>query len=171
MATQNNALTGVIVNTNDPILANEDRLIGELLDRFDGVSQESFSALEDHIWESKVLEGIPNIHYMLRDYIAYLRWYRVKHKKSGEVTVDTLYVMWSESMQAVKIGRTCNDPNKRIASLKTGCPDIELVKTFPGVGKFEAHLHKKFSEFCVGGEWFSVTPEIAIKAIEEVVAA
>ena len=81
--------------------------------------------------------------------------------------VDTLYIMWSESMQAVKIGRTCKDPKSRVTALKTGCPDIEVVKSFPHLGKYENHLHKKFREFRVGGEWFSVTPEIAINAIEE----
>ena len=82
-------------------------------------------------------------------------------------TANTLYIMESESMGAVKIGRTYFDAEKRASQIKVGCPDIRVVATFPGMGAKEPLIHRALKEFCVGGEWFSVSPEAAAAVIEK----
>lgn len=194
MATQNNALTSVIVNTpSNESLADEvkklreqnwflhqelcktsealssiyefDKRIGEMMVE----GNEAGLNLSKLVHEDPSIDGLHFIRSML--YMATVSMVARGMSSREKVPFNTLYVMWSESMQAVKIGRTYHDDaHKRASALRTGCPDIEVVRTFPDLGKFEAHLHKKFREFCVGGEWFSVTPEIAIKSIEELTA-
>ena len=87
-------------------------------------------------------------------------------QKANQST-NTLYVMESESMGAVKIGRTYFDAEKRASQIKVGCPDIRVVSTFPGAGAIEPLIHRELKEFCVGGEWFSVSPEAAAAVIEK----
>lgn len=77
---------------------------------------------------------------------------------------NTLYVMASESMGYVKIGRS-HDPEIRAGQLRTACPDIRIVAIYPDRGNDEITLHRKFSEFRVGGEWFSVHPSAVIDEI------
>ena len=89
-------------------------------------------------------------------------------QKANQST-NTLYVMESEAMGAVKIGRTCFDAEKRASQIKVGCPDIRVVSTFPGAGAIEPLIHRELKEFCVGGEWFSVSPEAAAAVIEKMV--
>lgn len=82
-------------------------------------------------------------------------------------SANTLYIMESESMGAVKIGRTHFDAEKRASQIKVGCPDIRVVAVFPGMGAIEPLIHRALKEFCVGGEWFSVSPETATAVIEK----
>ena len=82
-------------------------------------------------------------------------------------STNTLYVMESEAMGAVKIGRTYFDAEKRASQIKVGRPDIRVVAAFPGMGAIEPLIHRALKEFCVGGEWFSVSPETATAVIEK----
>jgi hypothetical protein len=59
----------------------------------------------------------------------------------------------------VKIG-IATDPITRINSMRTARPDIKLLVDISGSEKTEAHLHHRFSQFSIGGEWFRFTEQI-----------
>lgn len=62
----------------------------------------------------------------------------------------------------VKIGYTGASPISRVSSLQTGCPDkITLYHVLPkGTVYFETELHRKFRQYRIRGEWFSLSPDI-----------
>jgi hypothetical protein len=59
----------------------------------------------------------------------------------------------------VKIGVSAN-PSGRIKGMQTTRPDIKLLADIPGGRKTEAHLHERFHEFHIAGEWFRFGMEI-----------
>jgi hypothetical protein len=59
----------------------------------------------------------------------------------------------------VKIGIT-TDLGQRISLLRIAHPDIKLLGHIPGGRKIEKQLHNRFSEDCIGGEWFRFIPEL-----------
>lgn len=78
---------------------------------------------------------------------------------------NTLYVLESKRMRAVKVGRTGSDIDKRLLSLRVGCPDVEVVEVFPNFGGIEASVHALLAKFCIGGEWFDVPPDHAVQVV------
>lgn len=194
MAAQNKALTGLIVNntshdslTDDVLRLREQNWylyqelckVSETLTRIHEFNKRIGDLMVDGedaglnltklVYDDPAIDGL----HFIRSLLCMSTTSMVARGMSNreKVPLNNLYVMWSESMQAVKIGRTYHDDaHKRASALRTACPDIEVVKSFPDMGKYEGIVHKKFREFCVGGEWFSVTPEIAVKAIEDMVA-
>ena len=59
----------------------------------------------------------------------------------------------------VKIGITTN-LGQRISLLRIAHPDIKLLGHIPGGRKIERQLLSRFSEDCIGSEWFRFTPEL-----------
>jgi hypothetical protein len=60
-----------------------------------------------------------------------------------------------------KIGIS-NAPGKRLQSLSTSIPhELQIVHRFvaDSAEEAEAHLHKRFKEARIKGEWFRLTPE------------
>lgn len=84
--------------------------------------------------------------------------------------LGTLYVLWSERMKAVKIGRTTYSVETRMRSLRCGYPDLQMVQEFQGMGHKEGSVMWELREHHIGGEWFEVLPEVAISAVERVIA-
>lgn len=84
----------------------------------------------------------------------------------------SVYLMQSGSK--VKIG-VSESPIKRLNSLRIGCPDISLVYASEPISNafdVESKLHRVFSKFALGHEWFSSEiKEEAIVAIEEYVCS
>ena len=71
------------------------------------------------------------------------------------------YILKDKSNGTYKIGRSKN-PLQREKTLQSEKPDLELIKVFKK--NHEKELHKKYSEQCVRGEWFKLTP-IQVKYI------
>ena len=87
---------------------------------------------------------------------------------SNDASVNELYIMESEAMAAIKVGRTSIGAEKRASQIKVGCPDIRVYKVFQGLAHLEPFIHRELKNFCVGGEWFSVSPEVAESVIQRV---
>jgi hypothetical protein len=68
-------------------------------------------------------------------------------------------VYFAGSGNQVKIG-TSHNPPQRVESFRTARPNIKLLGDVAGGHKLEAQLHKQFAKDCLGGEWFSLTPEL-----------
>ena len=78
------------------------------------------------------------------------QWYD-RRKTEGMV-----YVM-TDRVGRLKVGFTKHLAS-RFLKLKTGCPTLEVVQTFEGLGKDHERLaHETIGEFHVGGEWFDDT--------------
>lgn len=61
----------------------------------------------------------------------------------------------------VKIGYTTDDPQKRLASLQTGCPfRIDVLGFVFGTTDMERELHSRLAEHRSYGEWFVFTDEV-----------
>lgn len=59
-----------------------------------------------------------------------------------------------------KIGWTGQDPEKRIANMRTGNPlPIELIGTIRGTIVLESMLHRQFASKRSAGEWFFLEPD------------
>ena len=83
---------------------------------------------------------------------------------------DDLYVMkYSNRDDVVKIGRSINVEQRR-RTLESGHAFyIGVVAVFPGDGHFEEQVHQRLDIFKAKGagrEWFTVSSEQAIKAIQ-----
>jgi hypothetical protein len=80
-------------------------------------------------------------------------------------TIKYTYFIQSENGGNIKIGRTSQDPLKRLANLQTGSPTklriVGLIK-----GDKEEELHKRFDQYRVHGEWFSAS-DCLLDYIEE----
>jgi len=83
-----------------------------------------------------------------------------------------IYVI-SKSLEMHKIGIGKN-PAERLKQLQTGSSDslhlIHFCKCKPSmVEAIEDLAHQSLAEHCQGGEWFNVTAEVAIGAVDEAV--
>lgn len=73
-----------------------------------------------------------------------------------------IYFAQSEN-GSIKIGYTRKSAMGRIGALKSAMSEkITLLATMPGSLKTEKALHKKFSAYCVGGEWFNPDKSILV---------
>lgn len=72
-----------------------------------------------------------------------------------------IYFILNPVTDCVKIGFSAN-PRERLTTLQTGnSASLTLIATVPGTIKQERQLHKRFSAYRVGGEWFDYSSEIA----------
>jgi hypothetical protein len=79
---------------------------------------------------------------------------------SVKVDKEYVYLMKSALTGLLKIGIS-NDPFKRAQALSTGNGGkIDVIRTIPGSKKIERSIQERFSEYRVGGEWFSDNEEI-----------
>lgn len=69
---------------------------------------------------------------------------------TGEFT----YIMEDQAHDTVKIGKTTNEPEFRLNSLRTANPSIKLLHVFPSSQYSESELHQKFEDFRKDREWF-----------------
>lgn len=80
---------------------------------------------------------------------------------------DYVYVVTSSNGH-VKIGIS-TDPEARLRTLQTGTSDqLQLTFTAPGYGNaltVEQEAHRILAAHRVSGEWFNVTPDLAVAAI------
>ena len=73
-----------------------------------------------------------------------------------------VYLIVCDENQTCKIG-VSNNPERRLAALQTANPfKLRLVHCFVASDSSEALFHKRFSEYRLGGEWFSYTEESGI---------
>jgi hypothetical protein len=68
------------------------------------------------------------------------------------------YFAYSRSMSAIKIGRSAT-PDKRIADMRTACPDVVMVGVVDG--DLESQYHQQFKQLKIGGEWFRAEDDLA----------
>jgi hypothetical protein len=79
-------------------------------------------------------------------------------------------VYFVRAADRVKIGKAKNVA-ARIRELQTSSPyRLELLAIAPGDRREEAAFHRRFKQFRVQGEWFSIVPEI-VQAIRSIRAA
>jgi hypothetical protein len=72
-----------------------------------------------------------------------------------------MYTYFVQSVRggSIKIGKTKQDPNKRLRELQTGSPEeLQIVGLYKG--DIEAELHSKFKDLRTHGEWFDNKPEL-----------
>lgn len=69
-------------------------------------------------------------------------------------SVEFTYIIEDQAHTTVKIGKTMNEPELRLNSLKTANPSIKLLHVFPSSQYSESELHKKFEIFRKDREWF-----------------
>lgn len=82
-----------------------------------------------------------------------------------------VYIGRKNNTEEYKIGIT-SDIENRIKSLKTGCPDFNIIaslntKNKPISFRIERGLHASFAEQCIGGEWFSLSEDDVKWIIEQ----
>jgi len=71
----------------------------------------------------------------------------------------TIYFAKSELSNAIKIGHTDRDVDKRVKEF--ALPDVEVLATVPGGRKKETDLHERFQHLRIGGsEWFENGQEL-----------
>jgi len=64
----------------------------------------------------------------------------------------------------VKIGFTAGDPRKRLKELQTGCPHkLSLLAVIAGDQNTEAAWHAEFAADRQQGEWFFLSPRLAVR--------
>lgn len=72
-----------------------------------------------------------------------------------------VYIIQGRATGLIKIGWTSGDPNKRVANLQCGSPDIlDFLVCFPAPRTKEGELHERFWQHRRHGEWFTPSPEI-----------
>ncbi len=64
------------------------------------------------------------------------------------------YIMFDRAHDTIKIGKTKNDPELRLAQLRTANPSIQLLHTFPSSLYSEKDLHNKFYDHLKDLEWY-----------------
>lgn len=69
-------------------------------------------------------------------------------------TNEFTYIMEDQAHDTVKIGKTTNEPELRLNSLRTANPSIKLLHVFPSSQYSESELHLKFEDFRKDREWF-----------------
>lgn len=73
-----------------------------------------------------------------------------------------IYFTQAEGVGHIKIGFTDkNDAAFRVAELQVGCPvKLILLGVMDGDRQTELELHRKFSAYCIHGEWFKSAPAL-----------
>lgn len=72
-----------------------------------------------------------------------------------------IYFLQNGRRKLVKIGFS-SDHATRIGNIQMASPDkLKLIATIPGSRLMEAELHKRFAQYHVQGEWFSVDGSLA----------
>jgi hypothetical protein len=72
-----------------------------------------------------------------------------------------IYFVAACGTSLVKIGYCSGNPERRITSLKTGCPHpLKLLGRFEGSRDDERAWHRRFAHLRVHGEWFLWKPEL-----------
>ena len=94
-----------------------------------------------------------------------LDWGAVQGTDLGRYGVATGFVYFATigypKPTHIKIGYTKGNPDKRIASLQTGCPfSIALVQTIAGNPEMERDLNGFLAPWRVSGEWFVLEPQM-----------
>jgi hypothetical protein len=91
----------------------------------------------------------------------------MQNKPGEPMTGSFLYAIRGDH-NMVKIGVSTN-PNARLASLRTASAfpiDFSYIAVTPGTGfDIEAGAHEMLKSHRCNGEWFDVTPEMAVAAI------
>jgi hypothetical protein len=75
-------------------------------------------------------------------------------------SMEFTYIMEDQAHSTVKIGRTTNEPEIRLNSLKTANPSIKLLHVFPSSQYSESELHNKFEIFRKDREWFFYAKDV-----------
>lgn len=72
------------------------------------------------------------------------------------------YFVLAKMAGLVKIGKSSNDPEKRLAGLQVGAPErLEVVLVLPNRPPFEERqMHQRFSTYRKHGEWFEYRGEL-----------
>lgn len=80
-----------------------------------------------------------------------------------------VYVLRDNESNLIKIGRA-SDLRRRLANLRTANPRLEVVQWFEteNDSTVEAYVHSKLIKFRKAGEFFEVSPAIAIAEIESI---
>jgi hypothetical protein len=90
-----------------------------------------------------------------------------KRRREADRHDDLTYLRYSPGLRLHKIGHTTNLTDNHRA-LRRGCPDIELVATFPYGIELERWLHRHFTDKRITGtEWFTVTEVEVRTAVKE----
>lgn len=83
-----------------------------------------------------------------------------------EAAGGKIYFMQGEDSKRIKIGFTKWNVEQRLNKLQTGSPErLKVLFFFDGTLREERSIHRQFSSFNVGGEWFKGDQEI-LKFIE-----
>jgi hypothetical protein len=67
----------------------------------------------------------------------------------------------------IKIGTTDNVRSRLRAIQAMNWAELRLLTCYPGFSMSERHLHRRFKEHRVRGEWFAINPELS-KLIDDV---
>lgn len=93
----------------------------------------------------------------------------VKESFYAVSTKSYLYIIYNSSNNYIKIGVT-NNIDRRLAELQTASADIlHILYISPkcdNAYEFENKIHDHFSKYRKNGEWFNISPYIAIAYIE-----
>ena len=83
------------------------------------------------------------------------------------MNMSGVYVLKDNESNLIKIGRA-SDLQRRLANLRTANPRLEVVQWFETANDstVEAYVHSKLIKFRKAGEFFEVSPAIAIAEIE-----
>ena len=82
----------------------------------------------------------------------------VKQKKYNKQKKSFVYFV--SCLDLVKIGYSCNIED-RMSALQTGAPaPLKLLGKIPGGSDKEKELHRKFSKYRLGGEWFTIEGDL-----------
>lgn len=74
---------------------------------------------------------------------------------------ETVYLLRAGESGPFKIGFTAKNVSGRVKQLQTGCYEkIRIIATICGDKTIENHLHTKFSQHRLQGEWFAPIDEI-----------
>lgn len=69
----------------------------------------------------------------------------------------TVYILRAEGVDAVKIGFTSVQLDRRIRDLQTGCPHIlTLIAAQAGTKADEVTIHDALRDYRLRGEWFDL---------------
>jgi len=77
-----------------------------------------------------------------------------------------IYLMQAEGATRIKIGYS-GDPVARMAVLQIGSPcELTLLGKWPADPEHERHVHEALRGYRCHGEWFEVSPDVAISIIQ-----